>query len=78
MEPSCCPFCGFSTLERVLKDVAVSAKVDGEKRPVTGMAVYRCSQNAHIFLVQHKDILLNEFLSDVPPTFNRRVGHSTD
>lgn len=60
MEPLLCPLCGYSEIERVLEDVAISADVKGELRPVKAMSAYRCRQKGHFFLVRERDTLEEE------------------
>jgi uncharacterized Zn finger protein len=50
-----CPVCGRTTVEQLLREVQISAKVDGET-PVGGLQMYRCTELGHIFFVRARDI----------------------
>ena len=63
MEPLSCPMCNRRTIERVLDNVLISAKVNAETS-VGGMMAYHCTENGHIFFVRTKDV--EEELSSPP------------
>lgn len=50
-----CPICKLQTIERLLPDVQISARIDGE-RVVGGVAAYRCLTNGHIFFVREANL----------------------
>ena len=56
MEPLSCPMCSRHTLERVLEDVMMSAKLPCGEQKVGGIKAYRCTENGHVFFVRTTDV----------------------
>ena len=55
--PRICPVCELETIERILDDVQIAAKIDGKGENVShGVIAYRCTQNGHIFFLRHSDV----------------------
>ena len=55
--PHSCPLCQQTTLERILGDVEMAAKIKGDgEDAANGIVAYRCTLNGHIFFVRQDDI----------------------
>jgi hypothetical protein len=56
-EPRTCPICDHGLpVERVLRDIPVTAKVDDNIVEVAGLRTYHCSTEGHIFFVRESDL----------------------
>lgn len=53
--PQCCPLCNDFILDTTLQDYEVTAKVNGEKRDVSGLAAFVC-RRGHIFFLRRSDL----------------------
>ena len=55
MEPVLCPLCMLPTLERLLANAEITAKVDHENRDHSIVA-YRCTEYNHLFFLPNNDL----------------------
>ena len=55
--PHFCPICELDSIERILEDVQIAAKIKGAaENVVNGIVAYRCTQHGHIFFVRYSDV----------------------
>ena len=52
MEYFTCPVCQSHSVEHLLAQFKITASTDGDKRPVGGLAAYKCEEYGHIFFVR--------------------------
>ncbi len=55
--PHCCPVCNDVSVQTVLQDYAVTAKVKGADWQVNALAAFQCA-NGHIFFLRRNDLVL--------------------
>ena len=56
-EPQTCPICDHGMpVERVLRDIRVTATVDDNIMEVAGLRTYHCKTEGHIFFVRESDL----------------------
>lgn len=58
--PHCCPICNDFTVETILQDYAVTAKIKGEDWNVNALAAFKC-RNGHIFFLRRSDLVPEAF-----------------
>ncbi len=54
--PHCCPICNDFSVETVLQEYAVTAKVKEEDWTVNALAAFKC-RNGHIFFLRRSDLV---------------------
>lgn len=55
MTPALCPICTRSSLEPILEQIKIQAKIDGD-RNVGALLAYKCIEFGHLFFVREADL----------------------
>jgi hypothetical protein len=54
--PVSCPVCGRPTVKPLLRDVQITAEMDGVVSDVHALGAFRCEEEGHIFFVRASDL----------------------